>query len=109
MGFRFQKRFPLSKLIRLNVSKSGVSVSLGVRGADINIKGNKVTGNLGLSGTGLSYRKRLDQPAPEQEAHQLQPVADSKQNGIARTLKTLLIAIGLIVIGYSLRYWIAPN
>ena len=59
MGFRFQRRFPLSKLIRLNASKSGVSLSPGPQGTDTNIRGGRITGNLGIPGTGLSYRKQL--------------------------------------------------
>lgn len=59
MGFRFQRRVPLSKLARLNISKTGVSLSLGKKGASINIGKDGITGNAGVPGTGLSYREKL--------------------------------------------------
>jgi len=59
MGFRFQKRFSILPGVRLNLSKSGLSTSLGPRGADVNIGRNGVTTNAGIPGTGISYRSKL--------------------------------------------------
>lgn len=59
MGFRFQKRLGILPGIRINLSKGGVSTSLGPRGADVNIGRNGVTTNAGIPGTGLSYRSKL--------------------------------------------------
>ncbi len=60
MGFRFQKRIRIFKGLTLNLSKSGTSWSVGGRGASVNLKDGKTTGNVGIPGTGLSYRERLD-------------------------------------------------
>lgn len=57
---RFQKRLNLLPGVRLNISKSGVSTSLGPRGASINVGRRGIYGNIGVPGTGLSYRQRLD-------------------------------------------------
>ena len=62
MGLRFQKRIRLFKGVTLNLSKTGASVSLGGRGARVNFRGDKVTGTVGIPGTGISYRERLDSP-----------------------------------------------
>jgi hypothetical protein len=59
MGFRFQKRIRLFKGVTLNLSKSGTSVSVGGRGASLNLKGDKITGTVGVPGTGLSYRETM--------------------------------------------------
>ena len=59
MGFRFQKRISLLPGVRINLSKSGVSTSLGPRGADVNIGKGGVTANAGIPGTGLSYRHKI--------------------------------------------------
>ena len=59
MGFRFQKRLSILPGVRINLSKGGVSTSLGPRGADVNIGRNGVTTNAGIPGTGLSYRSKL--------------------------------------------------
>jgi hypothetical protein len=60
MGFRLQKRIRLFKGVTLNLSKSGTSWTLGRRGASVNIKDGNATGNVGIPGTGLSYRERLN-------------------------------------------------
>ena len=64
MSFRFQKRIKMLPGLRLNVSKTGISWTLGTRGASVTARDGKLTGNVGLPGTGLSYRKRLDLPDP---------------------------------------------
>lgn len=60
MGFRFQKRIRIFKGLTLNLSKSGTSWTVGRRGASVNFKGDKVTGTVGIPGTGLSYRESVD-------------------------------------------------
>ncbi len=45
--------------MRLNISKSGVSTSVGPRGADLYIGSRGVTANAGIPGTGLSYRQKV--------------------------------------------------
>jgi hypothetical protein len=55
MGFRFRKNISLLPGVKLNLSKSGASVSLGGRGLAYNIgrKGTRAT--VGLPGSGLSH------------------------------------------------------
>lgn len=60
MSFRFHRRITLFPGVRLNLGKTGVSVSAGVRGATVTAGKRGMHGNVGLPGTGLSYRKRLD-------------------------------------------------
>jgi hypothetical protein len=59
MGFRFQKRLTILPGVRINLSKGGVSASLGPRGADVNVGRDGVTANGGIPGTGLSYRRKI--------------------------------------------------
>lgn len=59
MGFRFQKRIRLFKGLTLNLSKTGTSLSVGGPGASINLKGDKITGTVGVPGTGMSYRETV--------------------------------------------------
>lgn len=54
MTFRFQKRIKLFKGVRLNLSKSSVSTSLGKTGAQLTV-GRQTRATVGLPGTGLSY------------------------------------------------------
>ncbi len=57
--FRFRKTISILPGVRLNLSKTGVSGSLGGKGATVNVgkRGQMVT--LGIPGTGLSYRTPL--------------------------------------------------
>jgi len=62
MPWRFHRILNIIPGVRVNVSKGGVSTSVGPRGADINIGRHGVTTNAGLPGTGLSYRQKLGKP-----------------------------------------------
>lgn len=53
MGFRFQRHVN-TDLGRINISKSGISLSEGFRGAHITI-GKTASITLGLPGSGLSW------------------------------------------------------
>jgi hypothetical protein len=60
MGLRFQKRIKILPGVYINLSKSGVSASLGGHGATVNVgsTGRRMV-TLGIPGTGLSYRVPL--------------------------------------------------
>jgi hypothetical protein len=55
MGFRFQRRIRLFPGVRINLSKSGVSTSIGTRGAHVTVGHGQTRETVGLPGTGLSY------------------------------------------------------
>ncbi|MGE0765445.1 MAG: DUF4236 domain-containing protein [Hyphomicrobiaceae bacterium] len=57
MGVRFQKRIRIFPGVYINLSKSGVSASLGGKGATVNVgsTGRRMV-TFGIPGTGLSYR-----------------------------------------------------
>lgn len=59
MGIRFRKHLSLGKLLRINVSKSGVSATFGVKGASINVGQKGVYLNTGIPGTGIYSREKL--------------------------------------------------
>lgn len=54
--FRFRKTFSILPGVRINLSKTGVSGSLGGHGATLNVGHGKENVTLGVPGTGLSYR-----------------------------------------------------
>ncbi|WP_370559406.1 DUF4236 domain-containing protein [Edwardsiella tarda] len=55
MPLRFRKTFTLFPGVRLNVSKQGISTSIGGPGATVNIGRKGIRATVGLPGTGLSY------------------------------------------------------
>lgn len=63
MGFRFRKSINIIPGVRLNLSNGSPSLSVGPHGASFSFGSRGTFANLGLPGTGLSYRTRLDQAA----------------------------------------------
>ncbi len=65
MGFRFRKSIKIAPGIRLNLSKSGVSTSIGVRGLTWNSRGRATAS---IPGSGVSFSAKasgLDAPSPK--------------------------------------------
>jgi hypothetical protein len=58
-GLRFRKSIGVLPGVKLNISKTGVSTSLGGHGATMNIGTRSRTATVGIPGTGLSYRVPL--------------------------------------------------
>ncbi|MGD9802466.1 MAG: DUF4236 domain-containing protein [Hyphomicrobiaceae bacterium] len=60
MGLRFQRRIRIFPGVYINLSKSGISASVGGKGATVNVgsTGRKMV-TVGVPGTGLSYRVPL--------------------------------------------------
>src|ERR1017187_7465965 len=67
MGLRFQRRIKILPGVRINLSKSGVGLSVGGRGAHIGItaRGQRYT-SIGVPGTGVSWREYQHKPAARQ-------------------------------------------
>lgn len=59
MGMRFYRRISLGKLARLNISKSGIGLTLGFPGLRLTTGPTGTFFTLGLPGTGMSYRKKI--------------------------------------------------
>lgn len=74
MGFRFRKSIRLLPGVRLNLSKTGFSTSIGGNGAIINVGKRGVRGTAGIPGTGLSYSQQL-LSNPSKPAQSAQPIA----------------------------------
>ena len=88
MGFRFQRRIRLLPGVRLNLSKSGVSTSVGGRGAWLTLGRRGPRATVGLPGTGLSYTTRLGATAPE-------PMGDPQPSG--RRAFWLVVALVAVI------------
>lgn len=78
MSFRFQKRIRVAPGLRVNLSKRGISTSVGRRGGTVSVGRRGVYGNVGLPGTGLSYRTKLNKKGVSKGAS---PSRASNQSG----------------------------
>lgn len=62
MALRFRRTIKVAPGVRLNLGKRGMSVSTGVRGASVTVGRRGIYGNVGVPGTGISYRTKLANP-----------------------------------------------
>ncbi|MBS9405555.1 DUF4236 domain-containing protein [Halomonas sp. TRM85114] len=60
MAFRFQRRIALAPGLRLNLSKRGLGLSVGPRGASSGVGSGGMLGSASIPGTGLAYRQKLN-------------------------------------------------
>lgn len=80
MGLRYRRRVKVAPGIHLNFSGSGVSTSIGVKGASIT-KGKKGTYvNVGIPGTGLSYREKVNTKCYERNTSDYITVQHNKKS-----------------------------
>ena len=88
MGFRFSRRISLFKGLRLNLSKSGTSVSVGGRGSWLTFgkKGTRAT--VGIPGTGMSWSEKIGDAPP---AHQ-PPSLIMRLVGLVGLLSAIILA-----------------
>ena len=63
MGWRFRNSIRLMPGVRFNISKSGISTSLGPRGATINLGKQGARATVGLPGSGISHSQMLTSSA----------------------------------------------
>lgn len=85
MGWQFRKSINLGKCFKLNISKSGVGLSGGVKGARVSVGPRGVRRTFSIPGTGISNTKTYSTKKIKQKA----------QSGCATMLLSL---IGLIVL-----------
>jgi len=67
MAIRFRKSIKLLPGVRINLSKTGISTSIGPRGASLNLRGGKKRLTTSIPGTGFSQVHNLDSREPTSE------------------------------------------
>jgi len=55
MATRFQKRIKVLPGVTVNIGKTGVSTSVGIKGAHVTVGNGKTRTTVGIPGTGLSH------------------------------------------------------
>ena len=91
MGLRFKKSIKILPGVSINISKTGVSATIGPKGKSINVGTNGIFGNLGL-GKGVSYRKKRGDVLP-------------KNAGTAGFKRLLKIVMLVVIAAYLICKW----
>lgn len=95
MGLNFRKRVKILPGITLNFSKSGVSTSVGTRGANMTFGHGKTRTTVGLPGTGISHTSVVKNKIVSSTAHAAQTARPIAKSGAEKW--ALLFAAAVIV------------
>jgi hypothetical protein len=106
MGLRLFRRIKIAPGISINLSKSGLSASAGVRGAHVTLGPRGVRRTVGIPGTGISYtdssstnsrprRSRSSTRPTDDEAHELV----TSLSGCISTVIAIAIVGAIILLG----------
>jgi hypothetical protein len=98
VGFRFYRRVHLCPGLSVNLSRSGPSLSVGIRGAHVTVGRRGVTKTVGIPGSGLFYTSRRDLHSGYHSAKQDAPVTPNVQAAADRSAERVLGVIVLSVI-----------
>ncbi len=88
MGFKIRKSLKIAPGLRINLSKSGVSASVGKPGATVNVGKNGVKSTVGIPGTGISHTTN--------HSGKKQSNDQSQQKNKSMPWLTIALIIGLI-------------
>jgi hypothetical protein len=85
MGLRFHRSIRPFPGVRLNLSKSGVSTSIGTRGAWLTFGKRGTRATVGIPGTGISYTENLPRHHKQTEHQEAGQDSAPPPPGTART------------------------
>lgn len=90
MGLRVRKSINLGGGVRLNLSKSGIGISAGVKGARVSIGPRGIRTSVGIPGTGIYYsteQSLRSLEAPRAKAPVYQQTVANPYLGVSKTVK----------------------
>lgn len=97
-NFRFYRRVSIFPGLSVNVSKSGPSLTVGMRGAHMTFGRTGIRRTVGIPGTGIYYTSHSGYHSGAHSAHVEQPISDSQQtaaHGIAQVIMLMCIIGGI--------------
>src|SRR5487761_1958636 len=109
MGFRFYRRVHLFPGLSVNLSRSGPSLSVGVRGAHVTFGHRGVTRTVGIPGSGLYWTSHTGLSTGFHSAHAEAPVSPAVQtaahvSATAVVLGVLLAPVAIVLAIVAFRF-----
>lgn len=98
-SFRFYRRVRIFPGLSVNLSKSGPSLTMGVRGAHVTFGARGVTRTVGIPGTGLYYTSRSGRHTGFHSAHYEAPLSPGQQASADRKAEGTMGCLLLMVVG----------
>jgi hypothetical protein len=107
VGLRFYRRVHLCPGLSVNLSRSGPSLSLGVRGAHVTVGRRGMTKTVGIPGTGIFYTSRQGLHSGYHSAKQDAAVAPHVQaaadRGAERVMGLFVLSVIIVAVVLLLR------
>ena len=101
MAFRLFRRIKIAPGITLNLSKSGLSASAGVRGARVTLGPRGVRRTVGIPGTGISYTDSSSTSSRPRRSRSSTRPTDDEAHDLVTSLSSCLstaMVIGIIAL-----------
>ena len=95
--FRFRRRITLLPGIRVNLSKTGASLSAGPRGLTTNISKRGIRNTASLPGTGLSYTWQQTPPTHTPQTQQA-PQTPPSSGWTPLAIVFVIVAVGVALL-----------
>ena len=103
MGLRLFRRIKIAPGISINLSKSGLSASAGVRGARVTLGPRGVRRTVGIPGTGISYTENSSLSGSSRtrssRARTQRPSDSEAHEEVSSAQGCLTIIVAVVVIG----------
>ncbi|MBQ2675184.1 MAG: DUF4236 domain-containing protein [Prevotella sp.] len=105
MAWNYRKRIKIAPGIHLNLSKGGVSTSIGPKGAKISIEKNGTYLNTSIPGTGLYSRQKISGTRSSTPRSSLMDTGTSNSsisnNSVLVVFAVILLFVGILFIVLS--------
>jgi hypothetical protein len=98
MGLRFYRRIHLAPGIGVNLSRSGPSLTFGVRGAHLTVGVRGVTKTVGLPGTGIYYTSHHGYHTGFHSARSDFPLESQAQAGANHRAELTILIVGALIV-----------
>jgi hypothetical protein len=99
MGLRFYKRMHLFPGVAVNVSRSGPSLTVGVRGAHVTVGRSGITRTVGLPGTGIYYTSHRGYHSGFHSAQSDTQLPQLEQASADRRAERTIGILAMVIIG----------
>ncbi|MGH7249282.1 MAG: DUF4236 domain-containing protein [Pseudomonadota bacterium] len=110
-NFRFYRRMRIFPGLSVNVSKSGPSLTFGMRGAHVTVGSRGVRRTIGIPGTGIYYTSHSGYHSGVHTAQVEHPLSDQQQaaaHGIGAGIALVLIVGFVLLIGVAIGQAMKP-
>jgi hypothetical protein len=102
MGFRFRRRVRVLPGLYLNVSKSGISTSIGRRGATLNLSKRGARTTIGIPGTGISWQSPTAHWQGPPTQLQANDAGNEGRGVLPGLVRAVLIAVAVLAVIFAL-------